>query len=191
MNDKTILENFIAGNYPQIHCQKCEMTFLTNVYDFDVNNVLLEKRSLGLEYYCGAIYQYSLKKVPDIHRIGILDEDDNMVEQPSKEEIYSGEETDYRFIYVMEKLKHLDEDDSAYFDRCVKDLEWKNNSDRKKIFAGIEKRYNSELAEDIMKLFEYYMQYEGILAWDLHGDNLMQRLEDDEIVILDPYTRRA
>ena len=191
MTDKQILDNFIAGKYTQIHCEKCEMTFLTNVYAFDENHVLLEKRSLGLEYYCGAIHQDSLKKVPNIQRVGILDEDDNVVDQPSKEEVYSGKETDYRFIYVMEKLKHLDEDDSDYFDNCVKDLEWQKAPDREKIFAGIQKRYNPELAEDIMKLFEYYMQYEGILAWDLHGDNLMQRLENNEVVILDPYTRRA
>jgi len=186
-----VLDNFIADEYPQIHCEKCENTFLTNVYDFDENNVLLEKRSLGLEYYCGAIHQHELTKVPNIKRVGILDEDDNPVEQPSNEIIYSGEETDHRFIYIMEKLKHLNEEDSKYFDRCVKDLEWQNESDRKKIFAGIEKRYNSELAKDIMKLFEFYNQYEGVLAWDLHGDNLMIRPANNEIVILDPYTRRA
>lgn len=191
MNTEPTLKNFIAGQYEQIHCEKCEMTFLTNVFEFDETHVLLEKRSLGLEYYCGAIHDKHLVKVPDIHRVGILDEEDNIVETPSKEEIYSGEETDYRFIYVMEKLKHLDDDDSAYFDRCVKDLEWQNDSDCKKIIEGMTRRYNPQLAQDVLKLYEFYKEHEGVLAWDLHGDNLMQRIESGEIVILDPYTRRA
>jgi len=191
MNNEDVLRNFIAGDYPQIFCEKCAMTFLTNVYDFSDTQVLLEKRSYGLEYYCGAIHQQGLSKVPDIKRIGILDEEDNMVEQPSEEVIYSGEETEYRFIYLMEKLQHLDEEDSAYFDRCVKDLEWKKDADREKIFAGVCKRYNQELAEDIIKLYQFYLQHKHALAWDLHGDNLMQRIDNNEIVILDPYTRNA
>ncbi|MEE9325656.1 MAG: hypothetical protein V3U71_00060 [Cocleimonas sp.] len=189
--DNIEIQKFIAGDYEQIHCEKCAMTFLTNVYVYDDSHVLLEKRSLGLEYYCGAIHQKGLKKVPNIRRIGILDEDDNLVEQPSNKEIYSGNETDFRFIYVMEKLKHLDEGDSEYFDRCVKDLEWKKEQDRKKIYKGIEKRYNKKLSQDISKLYDFYHQHDGVLAWDLHGDNLMQRLTDNEIVVLDPYTRVA
>jgi len=191
MNRAKVTQQFIAGDYEQIHCKECEMTFLTNVFMFDDNHVLLEKRSLGLEYYCGAIHNKGLTKVPNIQRVGILDEDDNIVEAPSVEEIYSGDETDLRFIYVMEKLKHLDEDDRAYFDRCVKDLEWQSEQDREKIIAGVTKRYNAELAQDIAKLYDYYKQHEGVLAWDLHGENLMQRLENDEIVILDPYTRKC
>ncbi len=190
-NKEQILENFMAGAYAQIFCEKCAMTFLTNVYEFDDNHVLLEKRSLGLEYYCGAIHKQGLVKVPDIHRVGVLDESDNIVEIPSEETIYSGDETDHRFIYVMEKLKHLDAEDSAYFDRCTKDLEWQIDEDREKIFAGVSARYNPELAKDIMKLYEFYKKYEGIIAWDLHGDNLMQRIDSNEIVILDPYTRSA
>lgn len=189
--NKQILESFIAGNYEQIFCEKCEMTFLTNVYMFDDTHVLLEKRSLGLEYYCGAIHQKGLKKVPDIQRIGIIDEDDNIVDAPSQEEVYSGKETDMRFIYVMERLEHLNDDDTEFFNRCVKDLEWKNDDDRSKIIEGVSKRYNAELAQDISKLYDYYKVHEGVLAWDLHGDNLMQRFEAEEIVILDPYTRRA
>jgi len=189
--NKKILDQFLAGKYKQIFCEKCEMTFLTNVYEFDDTHVLLEKRSLGLEYYCGAIHAQKLKKVPELERVGILDEDDNIVEAPSQTEIYSGEETDLRFIYIMERLIHLEEDDIEYFNRCVKDLEWENESDRNNIFTGIEKRYNPELAHDIIKLYEFYTQHKNVLAWDLHGDNLMQRLETHEIVILDPYTRRA
>jgi len=191
MNTVQVLKKFIAGEYPQIHCEKCEMTFLTNVYAFDDTHVLLEKRSLGLEYYCGAIHSENLVKVPDIQRIGIIDEEDNIVESPSQEEIYSGDETDYRFIYVMEKLQHLDDGDSEYFDRCVKDLEWQKEEDKNKIITGVTKRYNAELARDIDKLYTFYNQHNGVLAWDLHGDNLMQRVDSKEIVILDPYTRRA
>lgn len=191
MNTGQILDNFIADEYPRIYCEKCENTFLTNVYNFDEMHVLLEKRSLGLEYYCGAIHQQKLTKVPDIQRIGVLDEDDHIVPRPAKEEIYSGEETDYRFIYVMEKLRHLDEKDAAYFDRCVSELDWQSDADRKKIIAGVTRRYNAELAQNIKRLFLFYQQYEHFMAWDLHGDNLMRRLDSDEIVILDPYTRKA
>lgn len=186
-----VIHKFIAGDYEQIHCEKCEMTFLTNVYMFDDSHVLLEKRSLGLEYYCGAIHAHGLRKVPNIQRVGILDEEGNIVEGPSQEEVYSGDETDLRFIYVMEKLKHLDEDDSKYFDECIYSFDWKSEEDRIKIIEGVTKRYNAELAQDILKLYHYYKKHEGVLAWDLHGDNLMQRLSNDEIVILDPYTRRA
>ena len=189
--NKQVLEKFIAGEYEQIFCEKCEMTFLTNVYSFDDTHVLLEKRSLGLEYYCGAIHTKNLVKVPDIQRVGILDEDDNIVDAPSQEEVYSGEETDLRFIYVMEKLKHLEEDDTEFFNHCVKDLEWKDDSDRIRIIEAVSKRYNAELAQDIAKLYDYYLMHKDVLAWDLHGDNLMQRIETDEIVILDPYTRHA
>lgn len=189
--NKDIIENFIAGQYPQIFCEKCENTFLTNVYDFDQGHVLLEKRSYGLEYYCGAIQELGLRKVPAIQRIGVLDEEDNEVEQPPPEVIYSGQEAEFRFIYLMEKLRHLDEQDAEYFNRCVKDLDWKEAEDREKIYAGIGRRYNQELAEDIRKLYEYYLNYESFMAWDLHADNLMERLDSGEIIILDPYTRRV
>ena len=191
INSDKVMQQFIAGEYPQIHCKECEMTFLTNVYMYDEAHVLLEKRSLGLEYYCGAIHSKGLTKVPKIQRVGILDEDDNIVPAPSQEEIYSGDETDLRFLYVMEKLQHLNQADRDYFDRCVKDLEWQSEVDRAKIIAGVTKRYNAELAQDIAKLYDFYKQNEGVLAWDLHGENLMQRIDSDEIVILDPYTRKC
>lgn len=191
MNNEQVLKDFLAGKYPQIFCEKCAMTFLTNVYEFGDNHVLLEKRSLGLEYYCGAIKEMKLKKVPEIYPIGIVDEDDNPATPPSREEIYCGDETEFRFIYVMEKLQHLEEEDIAYFDRCVKDLEWQKEEDRKKIYEGLTKRYNPELAQDIEKLYDYYTKHKNVLAWDLHGDNLMHRITDNEIVILDPYTRNC
>ena len=190
--NKGILDRFLVGEFEQIFCEKCAMTFLTNVYKYDDTHVLLEKRSLGLEYYCGAIHKKSLKKVPNIQRVGILDEEDNIIDAPpSHDVIYSGEETDLRFIYVMEMLKHLDKNDTAFFDCCVKDLEWKDDENRAKILDTTSKRYNIELAQDISSLYDYYKAHENVLAWDLHGDNLMRRIETDEIVILDPYTRRA
>lgn len=190
MNNDQIIQNFIDGQYDQIHCEKCENTFLTNVYDFDETHVLLEKRSYGLEYYCGAIHSYDLSKVPDIRRAGVIDEMDNVVEKPSKEEIYSGSECEHRFIYIMEKLMHLDDGDTKYFNRCIKDLEWREKKDREKIIAGVTKRYSAELAQDIANLYRYYTKYDRFMAWDLHGDNLMMRVDSHEIVILDPYTRK-
>ena len=191
MKNAEIIEHFIAGAYPQIYCDKCENTFLTNVYDFDATHVLLEKRSYGLEYYCGAIQAKGLTRVPEIRRVGVLDEEDRVVERPSRAVIYSGEEAEFRFIYVMERLRHLDEEDSEYFDRCVKDLDWKDASDREKIYAGVAERYSPALARDIACLFDYYSDYQSFMAWDLHGDNLMERIETGEIVILDPYTRKV
>ncbi len=47
------------------------------------------------------------------------------------------------------------------------------------------------LAELRLAISDHYKQHEGILAWDLHGENLMQRTGNDEIVILDPYTRKC
>ena len=191
MTIEKVIYKFVAGDYEQIHCKECEMTFLTHVYAYDENHVLLEKRSLGLEYYCGAIHSQGLVKVPKIQRVGILDEEDNIVDGPTQSEIYSGEETDLRFIYIMEKLQHLDEADIKYFDKCVKDLEWQSEADRQKIINGVSKKYNKELAIDIEKLYFFFKQHENVLAWDLHGENLMQRLDTKEVVILDPYTRKA
>ena len=189
MNKQHILEHFIAGDYPQIHCEKCESTFLTNVFDFGDDHVLLEKRSLGLEYYCGAIHEKKLVKVPHITRIGIIDEEDNIAPPPRQTDIYSGCETHFRFIYVMEKLQHLNDEDTHYFDHFVKDLDWMNKNDRLKVIDEISESYDPELAKDIEELFEFYAQHIGVIAWDLHSDNLMQRPSNKEIVILDPYTR--
>ena len=88
---KDILTHFVNDKYEQIICDKCMMTFLTNVYDFDPEHVLLEKRSLGLEYFCEAIKTHHLKKTPQVDRIGIIDEADTVIPvRPSKEEIFSG-----------------------------------------------------------------------------------------------------
>lgn len=191
MNKAQIIENFIAGDYPQVHCEKCENTFLTNVYDFDTTHVLLEKRSYGLEYYCGAIHDKQLTRVPDIVRVGVIDEQDRVVDAPDRETIYSGEEAEFRFIYIMEKLRHLDEEDTEYFNRCVKDLDWKEAADREQIYTGVARRYSPALARDIEGLFDYYADHQSFMAWDLHGDNLMERIDSGEIVVLDPYTLRV
>lgn len=34
INPDQTIQQFIAGDYEQIHCKECEMTFLTNVYIF-------------------------------------------------------------------------------------------------------------------------------------------------------------
>lgn len=189
MQSIKVLENFIRGEYEQILCPKCEATFLTNVYEFDEGHVLLEKRSYGLEYYCGAIKTMLLEKVPEIQRIGIIDEDDNPAVPPADEIVYSGHETDLRFIYIMEKLEHLNEADIVFFDNYIKDLDWKDDANRKKVLEKVSQKYNPQLAEDIDNLYAYYKQHKNVLAWDLHGDNLMKRAGTEEILILDPYTR--
>ena len=74
-----IIARFINHEYEQILCDQCMLTFLTNVYDFDPQHVLLEKRSLGLEYFCEAIKTLRLTKIPHVERIIVLDEEDNII----------------------------------------------------------------------------------------------------------------
>ncbi|MCK5811046.1 MAG: hypothetical protein KAH00_08140 [Cocleimonas sp.] len=189
---KDILTHFVNDKYEQIICDKCMMTFLTNVYDFDPEHVLLEKRSLGLEYFCEAIKTHHLKKTPQVDRIGIIDEADTVIPvRPSKEEIFSGEETDYRYIYVIEKLEHLEEKDTAFFNKSVKDMDWRDDNERQHILAVVEEQYGALLAKEISQLYDFYAQHKNVLAWDLHGDNLMKKIDSGEIVVIDPYTRRA
>ncbi|MCK5895984.1 MAG: hypothetical protein KAG20_04210 [Cocleimonas sp.] len=186
----TILTHVINDDYTQILCDKCRLTFLTNVYDFDQYHVLLEKRSLGLEYFCEAINTLNLTKIPQVKRIGILDENNVIINtKPSKQEIFSGQETDYRYIYVIEKLAHLGEKDTAFFNTCVKDMDWKDDVERQHILAVVKQHYGELLAKEISKLYDFYAQHNNVLAWDLHGDNLMQKMESDEIIVIDPYTR--
>lgn len=191
MNTQHIMTNFIAGNYQQVYCPQSEMTFLTNVFDYDNSHVLLEKRSLGLEYYRGAINEKQLSKIPTMKSLGVIDEEDNYVAPPSNSEVYAGGETDYRFIYLMEKLQHLEDEDATYFDATVKDLDIKNRSERQDILDDVCCRYNAQLATDIEYLYEFYLEHQGVLAWDLHCDNFMQRIDSGEIIILDPYTGKV
>ncbi len=191
MNTQQIMTNFIAGNYQQVYCPQSEMTFLTNVFDYDSTHVLLEKRSLGLEYYRGAIHTKQLSKVPTMQSLGVIDEEDNNVAPPSTKEIYAGDETDYRFIYLMEKLQHLKEDDASYFDATIKELDVHSKRERQDILEDVCCRYNAQLATDIERLYDFYLEHQDVLAWDLHCDNFMQRIDTGEIIILDPYTRKA
>jgi hypothetical protein len=59
--------------------------------------------------------------------------------------------------------------------------------DRAKVWNYIAERYNEALAEDIRKLCQYYREHEKYLSWDLHGDNLMKRVKDGTIVVMDPF----
>jgi hypothetical protein len=187
---QTILTRLINDNYEQILCDKCLLTFLTNVYDFDQQHVLLEKRSLGLEYFCEAIRTLKLTKTPEITHIGILDEDNVVITTPpSTQEIFSGQETDYRYIYVIEKLEHLGEKDADFFNKCVKDMDWKDDIERQHILTIVKQQYGELLAKEISQLYDFYAQHNNVLAWDLHGDNLMQKRESNEIIVIDPYTR--
>jgi hypothetical protein len=189
---EAILTHFINGEYEQIICDKCMLTFLTNVYDFDPEHVLLEKRSLGLEYFCEAIKTFNLSKTPNVDRIGIIDEEDNIIsERPSKEEIFSGNETEYRYIYVVEKLEHLNDKDTGFFNKCVKDMDWRDDSERRKILGVVKEQYGELLAKEISQLYDFYAQHQNVIAWDLHGDNLMKKRNSGEIVVIDPYTRKV
>ena len=80
---KQLLTLFLNDHFEQMSCRQCETTFLTNAFSLDCTQgdkafqetckqslqllcpqasdevpfVLLEKRSLGLEYYCDAMKQ--------------------------------------------------------------------------------------------------------------------------------------
>lgn len=211
---ETILQCFISGKFKQMECPQCENTFLTKVYEmhcFDAGKkvslkcaeckktfladtshkswehyVLLEKHSLGLEYFCDAISKYGLKNVPFTRRVGVLDDNDHPID-PSCIKLFSHEEPDYRIIYVMARLEHLDEEDEKFFTENVHDIDWMEESDRRRVWAYITERYTPELAEDIRKLCLYYREHQEYLTWDLHGDNLMRCTQDGRIVVMDPF----
>lgn len=213
-SSKDILECFIKGKFKRMNCPQCENTFLTNVYElkcFDhgkklsvrcaqckkvflantetsawANYVILEKYALGLEYFYDAIKQYDLVRVPFIRRVGILDENDINLD-PSVVQLFSYAEPDYRMIYVMERLEHLDEADAAFFTEHVYGMDWKDDKTRAEILEWVATSYGETLAEDIRKLCRYYREHEAYLSWDLHGDNLMRRTKDGEIVVMDPF----
>ncbi|MGB3919011.1 hypothetical protein J9253_00570 [Thiothrix litoralis] len=211
---KEILECFLSGKFKRMDCPQCENTFLTKVYEmkcFDSgkklnlkcaeckriftadtadnawkNYVLLEKQSLGLEYFLDAIQHHDLKNVPFARRVGVLDEEGQSLD-PSCIHMFSFEEPDYRIIYVMERLEHLDEADAEFFTEHVHEIDWMEQVDRAKVWNYIAERYNEALAEDIRKLCQYYREHEKYLSWDLHGDNLMKRVKDGTIVVMDPF----
>lgn len=211
---KEILNCFLSGKFKRMDCPQCENTFLTNVYEmhcFDDNRkisitcerchksfiadttspgwhnyVVLEKYALGLEYFCDAIRQYELTAVPFIRRIGILAEDDTNLDT-SVIQLFTHEEPGFRLIYIMERLEHLDDADSEFFTEHVYGMDWKDEKTRHEIFGWIEGRYSKALSEDIRKLCRYHREHEEYLAWDLHGDNLMRRIHDGSIVVMDPF----
>lgn len=207
-----ILQCFLEGQYERIQCPQCENTFLTNVYamhcdgkntslnckkchrDFFAENhlgewnhyVLLEKFSLGLEYFCDAIQQQQLTEIPFIRRIGPLSETDEIL--PLEHiEIFTENELDYRIIYVMERLEHLNEEDSAFFTVHVHEIDWLEEKDRLEVWTWVKERYGETLANDLRQLCRYYREHQDFISWDLHGDNLM-RTHQGRIVVMDPFT---
>jgi hypothetical protein len=187
MNKKLILEKFLKNDYEQIVCEQCLTTFLTNVYDYDRQHVLLEKRSLGLEYFCNAISNYPLTHIPKISRIAVLNEEDQQLEISLTQELFQQQETDYRYLYIMERLLHLEKEEAYFFEHNTQDLELFPDRNKQKAFDNIQARYGLNLVSDIMNLCAYYRKNEAFIAWDLHADNLMKREKTGEIVILDPY----
>ncbi len=187
-SSNSILDGFLQGKFERMNCPQCENTFLTNVYAMPGDDyVLLEKYALGLEYFCDAIQQYDLTQVPFIRRIGVLGAEDDSVQPPEVIQLFTYNEPDYRVIYVMERLEHLGEADAAFFSDHVFGMDWKEEHTRHEILAWIRERYGETLAEDIRKLCLYFRQHEDYLAWDLHGNNLMRRTRDGEIVVMDPF----
>lgn len=213
-SSKLILDCFLSGKFKQMDCPQCENTFLTKVYEMkcfdggkklslkcakckrdftaDLDSdawsdyVLLEKQALGLEYFMDAIKKYDLRNVPFVKRVGVLDDNDRPLD-PSCIHLCSFEEPDYRILYVMERLEHLDEADAAFFTEHVHEIDWMEKEDRLKVWDYVAERYTPELAEDMRKLCLYYREHRRYLNWDLHGDNLMRRVKDGKIVAMDPF----
>ncbi|MEZ5537224.1 MAG: hypothetical protein R3F02_16560 [Thiolinea sp.] len=207
-----LLKLFIDGHFPQISCPQCENTFLTNVYSVDcatgdrvlslkcercrdillpdapgnTNYVLLEKRSLGLEYFCDAMQKLNLTQIPYTRRVGVLSEDDEVLPF-STVKLFSDEEPDFRMIYIMERLEHLGEEDGQFFSEHIYGFDWQDEAVRQKLLGLIAEKYTSALAEDIRLLCRYFRENERFLSWDLHGDNLMRRPGTGEVVVLDPF----
>lgn len=214
--DEALLHLFVNGQFPQMSCPQCENTFLTNVYSVDCSTgngeldlkcerckdlllpdapkdttfVLLEKRSLALEYFCDAMRNYPLTRTPYTHRIGVLSEDDEVLPY-STVKLFSDEEPDYRMIYIMERLEHLPETEAEFFSEHIYGFDWQDEAVRHNLIAQIAKRYDPGLAEDIRFLCRYFREHEDYLGWDLHGDNLMRRPQTGEIVVLDPFVVKS
>ncbi|WP_020558044.1 hypothetical protein [Thiofilum flexile] len=182
-----LLERFLANDFEQIFCEKCMNTFLTNVYDHG-DYVILEKFSLGLEYYRDAIKHKHIQSTPAFTLLGVLDGFKNEVLNPDIIQLRTHEEPDYRLIYIMEKLTHLSEADEQFFTNRVHGLNWLDEAKRHLTLEWIEEKYGLVLAQDIRQLCRYFRENQDYIEWDLHGDNLMRRPQTQELVILDPYT---
>lgn len=214
--NEILLRLFIDGQFPQLSCPQCENTFLTNVYAVDcatesrvlslqclrckahlVNDapdntdyVLLEKRSLGLEYFCHAMTRCQLTQIPYTRRLGVLADDDEILPFSSVK-LFTNEEPDFRMIYIMERLEHLDGDDTLFFSENIYGFDWQDEQVRQQLLEKIAGKYNRRLAEDIRLLCRYFREHGEFVSWDLHGDNLMRRPSTGEIVVLDPFVVRA
>ena len=211
MNTNTILDCFLAGQFPQMSCPQCENTFLTNVYEIrcDATHdqaecrlcretlaqghltdwsqlVVLEKYALGLEYFYDAIQQWELTQVPFIRRLGVLDENNQLLD-PSVIQLFSNQEPNYRILYVMERLEHLADEDAKFFTEQIHGMDWQEEAVRLEIQAALRAKYGDALANDVRRLCIYFREHEEYLAWDLHGENLMRRPSDGQIVVMDPY----
>ena len=186
-----ILHHLINDEYERILCEKCMSTFFTNVYRYNDDIVLLEKRALGLEYFCDAIDKLSLSLIPAHTRIGVLDENDNIIDLPMGKELFSKAETEYRYIYLMEKLEHLDKKEAEIFNEDIINLDSLNEFECQKALKEVASQFSLTLQQEIKQLFHYYKQHQDYILWDLHGDNLMKCGDTGEVLILDPFAIRV
>ena len=186
-----VLHNLINDKYERILCEKCMSTFFTNVYHYDNDIVLLEKRALGLEYFCDAIDKLSLALIPNHTRIGVVDENDKIIDLPMGKELFSKAETEYRYIYLMEKLEHLNKDEAKIFNEDIINLDSLNEFECQKALKEVANQFGLGLQKEIKQLFHYYKQHQAYILWDLHGDNLMKRSDTGEVLILDPFAIRV
>ena len=210
---KQLLTLFLDDHFEQMSCRQCETTFLTNAFSLDCTQgdkafqetckqslkllcphasdevpfVLLEKRSLGLEYYCDAMKQQFIKSAPYACKIGVLSETDEILPDDTIQ-LFAPEDPDYRVIYLMEQLEHLPDEDVAFFSEHIHGLDWQDEAVRLKLIAWMTEKYGKKLAEDVRLLCHYFREHEEYISWDLHGDNLMRRPSTGELVITDPYT---
>ncbi len=186
-----VLHNLINDKYERILCEKCMSTFFTNVYHYDNDIVLLEKRALGLEYFCDAIDKLSLALIPNHTRIGVVDENDKIIDLPMGKELFSKAETEYRYIYLMEKLEHLNKDEAKIFNEDIINLDSLNEFECQKALKEVANQFGLSLQKEIKQLFHYYKQHQDYILWDLHGDNLMKRSDTGEVLVLDPFAIRV
>ena len=189
-NKIEVLHHLTNDDYERILCEKCMNTFFTNIYQYNDDIVLLEKRALGLEYFSDAINKLSLSLTPNHTRMGVLDEDDNIIHLPIGKELFSTEETEYRYIYLMEKLEHLDKKEADIFNEGIINLDSLNDFECQKALKEVANQFSFTLQKEIKQLFHYYKQHQDYILWDLHGDNLMKRSDTGEVLVLDPFAIR-
>ena len=204
-----LLELFLAKHFPQFECPQCEFTFLTKVYlpdsptaaeqlsllaqallpaaPADSRYVILEKHALGLEYFMDAIRRFPVHHAPHVHRVAVLSEAGEVLDE-SMIQLSSDAEPDYRIIYLMERLEHLNAQDVAFFNEHIHELDWQNEGERHQCLTWLGEFYGASLESDVRLLCRYFRERQQFIKWDLHGENLMRRPGTGELVILDPYT---